>query len=202
MIFKLKDSIDGLKNYLPVVEELSNPALKTRHWAEIFRIVGFTVASSEDGTGFEDFSVQDLLACNILDKLESVQALSCNASKEYSLEKALEKMKGDWEGVEFRVIEYKDTGTFIIGGTDEIQARRFFFWPLILSSWNAGKNANLVCTTIVGLLFSHQKASLLFIVKQVFPPSTLCIVLFSWPAIVLPSFSCSWISRHFLMIKS
>lgn len=144
MIFRLKDSIDGLKNYLPVVEELSNPALKTRHWAEIFRIVGCEIASTEDGTGFEDFSVQDLLGCNIMGKLESVQVLSTNASKEYSLEKALEKMKGDWEGVEFRVIEYKDTGTFIIGGTDEIQVRAYITSRYTIFAWNRRKNLLLV----------------------------------------------------------
>ena len=43
------------------------------------------------------------------------------ASKEYSLEKVLEKMRNDWEGVCFRITEYKDTGTFIMGGTDEVQ---------------------------------------------------------------------------------
>eukprot|EP00951_Prasinocladus_malaysianus_P022062 scaffold183895_cov39-Prasinocladus_malaysianus.AAC.3 len=31
-------------------------------------------------------------------------------------------MRADWDGVEFRCIEYKDTGTYIIGGTDEVQA--------------------------------------------------------------------------------
>jgi dynein heavy chain len=36
----------------------------------------------------------------------------------------LEKMKKDWEGVSFRITEYKDTGTFIMGGTDEIQVLR------------------------------------------------------------------------------
>ncbi len=39
-----------------------------------------------------------------------------------SLEKVLEKMSKDWEGVEFRITEYKDTGTFVMGGADEVQA--------------------------------------------------------------------------------
>lgn len=38
-----------------------------------------------------------------------------------SLEKVLEKMSRDWEGVEFRITEYKETGTYIMGGSDEIQ---------------------------------------------------------------------------------
>ncbi|GFH11920.1 uncharacterized protein HaLaN_07505 [Haematococcus lacustris] len=34
---------------------------------------------------------------------------------------ALDKMEAEWQGLEFRVLAYKDTGTFIIGGTDEVQ---------------------------------------------------------------------------------
>ena len=64
-----------------------------------------------------------LLGFNVLDNLERIAATSTNASKEYSLEKAMEKMQNDWVGMEFRVIEYKDTGTYIVGGTDEVQVR-------------------------------------------------------------------------------
>ena len=45
------------------------------------------------------------------------------AAKEASLEKALAKMKADWAGAELRVVAYKDTGTYVIGGTDDVQAR-------------------------------------------------------------------------------
>jgi len=30
-------------------------------------------------------------------------------------------MHADWDGLEFKIIEYKDTGTYIVGGTDDIQ---------------------------------------------------------------------------------
>ena len=52
--------------------------------------------------------------------------MSGNASKEASLQAALDKMQADWASMAFRLIEYKDTGTYITGGTDEIQARRLF----------------------------------------------------------------------------
>lgn len=48
-----------------------------------------------------------LRACNTC--TQCTQAISGVASKEYSLEKVLEKMETDWKGVEFRCIEYKDT---------------------------------------------------------------------------------------------
>jgi hypothetical protein len=73
--------------------------------------------------GYAPFSINLLLGFNVLDNLERIAATSTNASKEYSLEKAMEKMKSDWAGMEFRVIEYKDTGTYIVGGTDEVQVR-------------------------------------------------------------------------------
>ena len=44
------------------------------------------------------------------------------ASKEAALEKALARMKADWRGLEFRVVPYKDTGTCVVGGADDVQA--------------------------------------------------------------------------------
>ena len=71
---------------------------------------------------FEPFSINQLLKFKIMSHLEAIQAVSMRASKEYSLEKALEKMMADWEGVGFVTVPYKDSGTYIIGGVDEIQA--------------------------------------------------------------------------------
>ena len=47
--------------------------------------------------------------------------VGATASKEFSLLKTLEKMKAEWVGIEFKCIAYKDTGTFILGGSDEVQ---------------------------------------------------------------------------------
>lgn len=42
------------------------------------------------------------------------------AEKEYGLEKALVAMKEEWAGLEFQIRAYKDTGTFLVTGVDEI----------------------------------------------------------------------------------
>ena len=78
------------------------------------------IKQSEQGI-WDAFSVEDLLHKGIASQLEALQAISVNASKEYGLEKALDKMHADWEGLEFKIMEYKDTGTYIVGGTDDIQ---------------------------------------------------------------------------------
>ena len=38
------------------------------------------------------------------------------------LEKALDRMRAAWHGLEFRVLDFKDTGTYVLGGIDDVQA--------------------------------------------------------------------------------
>ena len=42
--------------------------------------------------------------------LENLEDISGVASKEYALEKAMDKMKFEWEDVSFNFIPYRDTG--------------------------------------------------------------------------------------------
>jgi dynein heavy chain len=37
VVVRFKDCIDDFKQILPLVEELANPALKSRHWEQIFK---------------------------------------------------------------------------------------------------------------------------------------------------------------------
>ena len=72
---------------------------------------------------FKPFDFNALLKLEVEAHMEAVQAVSLRASKEASLAKALAKMRADWDGVLFNVIPYKDSGTFILGGVDDVQVR-------------------------------------------------------------------------------
>jgi Dynein heavy chain, N-terminal region 2 len=72
---------------------------------------------------FRPFDFNTLLKANIDAHLPAVAAVSLKASKEASLEKALAKMRGEWAGVAFIVVAYKETGTHVLGGVDDVQAR-------------------------------------------------------------------------------
>ncbi len=54
--------------------------------------------------------------------IDEVQEITVSADKEYKLEKNLEAMKQEWAEIEFDVKAYKETGTSIVGGIDEIIA--------------------------------------------------------------------------------
>jgi dynein heavy chain, axonemal len=70
---------------------------------------------------FRSFDFNTLLKNHIEPHFEAVQNISLRASKEHSLAKALAKMRLDWEPMSFNIIPYKDSGTFILGGVEEVQ---------------------------------------------------------------------------------
>lgn len=55
------------------------------------------------------------------DYVPKFATISEAATKESNLEKALLKMHDDWDGVQFEVSPYRDTGTYVISGIDDIQ---------------------------------------------------------------------------------
>ncbi|XP_036135820.1 dynein heavy chain 3, axonemal [Molossus molossus] len=111
----VKIKIDKLKQYIPILNISCNPGMKDRHWQQISEIVGCKIKPTETTclanmleSGFSKF----------IDKLEPIGAA---ASKEYSLEKNLEKMKLDWVNMTFNFAKYRDTDTSILCAVDDIQ---------------------------------------------------------------------------------
>ena len=91
--------------------------LRPRHWAKLSEAVGFEF-KRDDHT-----SLNRLIDRKIVEHKEQIQEISDNASREWTLEKTLDKMESDWADLSFELNEWKDTGTFILKGgpVDEAQ---------------------------------------------------------------------------------
>ncbi|XP_072535232.1 dynein axonemal heavy chain 3 [Salminus brasiliensis] len=107
--------IDKFKQHLPVLTTICNPGIKQRHWDKISCVVGLDVKPDADTSLL---NMVELGLSSFTHKLEEIVA---SASKEFSLEKALEKMKNEWADLHFAFSQYRDTGTSVVSAVDDIQ---------------------------------------------------------------------------------
>ncbi|XP_069761611.1 dynein axonemal heavy chain 3 isoform X2 [Narcine bancroftii] len=110
-----KYKIEKFKPHLPIISTICNPGIKERHWKEISAIVGFEVNPDKDT------ALQEMLELGLEKFLEELEEIGVAASKEYSLEKALAKMKAEWANCTFNFTNYRDTNVSILSAVDDIQ---------------------------------------------------------------------------------
>lgn len=102
---------------MPTIMTLGNPGMKARHWEQISEIVGFPIKISADLT------LERIIDMGLEEYLPKFETISESATKENNLERALNKMVAEWQGIIFTVLAYRDTGTYILSSVDEIQAQ-------------------------------------------------------------------------------
>lgn len=111
----IKEKIDEFSTNLSAIRILCNPGLRDRHWEKMGSIAGFEIKPDAST------SLKKMLKLNIDSFLPSFLEVSESASKEFTLEKTLIKMKNDWTPFEFTLLAYRETGTYILAGVDDIQ---------------------------------------------------------------------------------
>ena len=119
----LRDEIEEFKPCVPVAKALRNPGMRDRHWAELSQ----KLADTSDGELVqlepENLTLRKMTEeykMQTPDVISSVLATAEVSSKEFAIEKMLDKMLGLWQPMVYQVVEYRSTGTYIIRGTDEI----------------------------------------------------------------------------------
>ncbi|KAM9584412.1 dynein axonemal heavy chain 3 [Trichechus inunguis] len=111
----VKIKIDKFKQNIPILSIACNPGMKDRHWQQISEIIGYEIKPSETTCLL---NMLEIGFGKFIDKLEPIGAA---ASKEYSLEKNLDRMKLDWVNMTFNFVKYRDTDTSILCAVDDIQ---------------------------------------------------------------------------------
>ncbi|CAE7245777.1 Dnah1, partial [Symbiodinium pilosum] len=110
---QIKTELEEFKPNLPLVTGLRNEGMRQRHWA--------TRSSVQVGPGMDGgFTLQRMLDLGLLNFANEVAEVGDRAGKEYGLEKTLNKMKADWEPLQFDLSEkYRKTGTYVLKGDGE-----------------------------------------------------------------------------------
>jgi dynein heavy chain len=113
---QLREELDAfVKEQIPLMLLLCTPGLRERHWQEMEKITGVEI-------GFHDGSnMAQMMEVGLHHHVNAIEETCVSATKEYSLEKAMDKMESEWAGMNFGTKEYRTSGTSILSSVDEIQ---------------------------------------------------------------------------------
>lgn len=111
----LKDRTADFKLKVPTILELGNPAMKDRHWEKIFK------ALRQPWYPGIVFTLENLIAYDVLDMKELVGEVSAAASGEAQIEASLMKIKHGWDQMQFICLSHREQkDVFILGGLEDI----------------------------------------------------------------------------------
>ena len=116
---ELKQKIEDLLETVPLLQYLSNKAMRPRHWDAIQKATKCTFNMDPD-----TFKVGHLLDANLIKVAEDVEDISSGATKELNVEMKLREINDQWADSVFGFSTYKGrSGVWILKGGEagEIQ---------------------------------------------------------------------------------
>jgi len=111
---KIRAQVADLVPEVPMIVTLRNPGMRDRHWEKIANTLKVDIMP------IENFTTEQIVALNLKDSLELIQKIGESAAKEYQIEKALDKMEKEWEDMNLLLHSYRETGTAVLKGVDDI----------------------------------------------------------------------------------
>ena len=108
--------IDDFKPVMPVVTALRNPGLRMRHWDKMSSALNFTMMPGQNLN-----TLDDVYRLKLIDHEEMLSKMCESAGKEYAIEEALDKMMKEWSQMEFEIVDYRTTGSYVLKGSDDVQ---------------------------------------------------------------------------------
>ncbi|KAH8073158.1 dynein light chain binding protein [Aureococcus anophagefferens] len=114
---EIKEQVSAFKPNVPIIVALRNKGMRERHWHEVGESLGM-----KEFVPDESFTLAGMLDLNPTSQIELITKVSEAAAKEFNIEQTLDKMLQDWTPMELQISNYRDTGTGVLKGVDEITA--------------------------------------------------------------------------------
>ena len=110
----IKKQIEEFKPEVPMIVSLRNPGMRERHWEALSKELNVQL------NPIEDFTTRQILDMDLKKNIELIQKIGESAAKEFQIETALNKMEGEWAEMILQVKPYRETGTGVLTGIDDI----------------------------------------------------------------------------------
>eukprot|EP01064_Diplonema_japonicum_P003207 TRINITY_DN1209_c2_g1_i1.p1 TRINITY_DN1209_c2_g1~~TRINITY_DN1209_c2_g1_i1.p1 ORF type:complete len:4214 (+),score=1112.95 TRINITY_DN1209_c2_g1_i1:49-12642(+) len=122
IVDEIRMQLQDFSPLVPILQSLRNPGMKERHWLEL---AGKLPPGTLDQENPEDCiqTLQDCRDRDLVSHKDTIVRVCEVAAKEYGIESSLNEMYGKWKDVVFKIEAYKETKTYMMKGSEEIQAR-------------------------------------------------------------------------------
>ncbi|KAL5020323.1 hypothetical protein ScPMuIL_003215 [Solemya velum] len=90
----LHESITTIQACLPLIEDLSNPAMRTRHWKQLVRVIGGALTIDNDT--LKKMTLGELLSLGLQKHVDDVRGIVQRAVKDLSIEQSLKTYEEVW----------------------------------------------------------------------------------------------------------
>lgn len=104
----MKKQLTEFRPNIPIIRALCNPGLRDRHKQVINTLIG--------GDFKPDDKLDNLIVFAIHEKKDELEVISERASKEFSNENTMNKMRADWDALEFTCNEAVGKDSYILSG--------------------------------------------------------------------------------------
>ena len=107
----LKKIIDDFSDICPILELMSNKAMKFRHWQRIENLTHYHYDLERPG-----FSLKDLMEAPLLQNKEDIEDVCISAMKEKDIEAKLKGVVVEWSTQELEFLTFKNRGELLLRG--------------------------------------------------------------------------------------
>ena len=108
----VKSDLNRYKSFVPLTFALKKDGIKDRYWEQLSSDIKFEVKPTKN------FTFHNMINLNLVKHMGTCEYIDEKASKEYTIELELAKMKGKWDGIEFFLVYFKKSETYTATGFD------------------------------------------------------------------------------------
>ena len=116
----LRQQLDDFLQMMPLLELMTNPSMKERHWKRLADLTGHEFNVTESG-----FTLRNILEAPILKYREDVEDICIAAIKEKDIENKLHNLKADWSAQQFEFVSFKNRGELLLRGDHTMELISF-----------------------------------------------------------------------------
>ncbi|XP_057654894.1 dynein axonemal heavy chain 2 isoform X2 [Diorhabda carinulata] len=106
--------VDAFRRTLPLIGDLKNPAMRSRHWDKVRRIV--EVDFDENS---HEFNLEAIYAMEMHKFAEEINEISNAATMELQIENGIAAISKIWETMKFEMVPYRERQLYRIKSVDE-----------------------------------------------------------------------------------